>query len=323
MQTWQLQLKERCTRFHDQLEEGRREIPGVGELQDEAAEVERTAADLLEACRTYVEQLSTHQKDWTNMLRTNNSRTRELQAQLETLAREHQSLVGNAASPGRSRTRSQSNGDASTPRIGEVDSDDDIFFDAVEADAPGIVADTESCTKASLSGESTATKALGDEMKTAGAGPAVAIVTRRTRIPASPKLQLSLWSMIKSCVGKVQHSTETRLRFVDSHQSNASQQDLSRIAMPVNFNEPISFTQRLCEDLEYSDLLTRAANSKTPAERMVWVSAFTASGFASQAKSRTGKPFNPLLGETYELDRRAEQGWRAIAEQVSPPQLIC
>jgi hypothetical protein len=93
-------------------------------------------------------------------------------------------------------------------------------------------------------------------------------------------------------------------------------QDLSRIAMPVNFNEPISFAQRLCEDLEYSELLHRAASCTTSAERMVWVAAFTASGFATQAKKRTGKPFNPLLGETYELDRRAESGWRAVTEQV-------
>lgn len=27
--------------------------------------------------------------------------------------------------------------------------------------------------------------------------------------------------------------------------------DLSKIAMPVNFNEPLSFTQRLCEDMEH------------------------------------------------------------------------
>lgn len=32
---------------------------------------------------------------------------------------------------------------------------------------------------------------------------------------------------------------------------------------------------------------------------------------------RTNKPFNPLLGETYECDRMSDLGWRAISEQAS------
>jgi hypothetical protein len=51
------------------------------------------------------------------------------------------------------------------------------------------------------------------------------------------------------------------------------------------------------------------------AERLAWVSAFTMSGFASVV-SRTGKPFNPLLGETFELDCMHDRGWRAVLEQV-------
>ena len=31
---------------------------------------------------------------------------------------------------------------------------------------------------------------------------------------------------------------------------------------------------------------------------------------------RTGKPFNPLLGETFECDRTEDLGWRSFAEQV-------
>lgn len=36
---------------------------------------------------------------------------------------------------------------------------------------------------------------------------------------------------------------------------------------------------------------------------------------------RTAKPFNPLLGETYECDRSDDMGWRCVTEQVShhPP----
>lgn len=49
------------------------------------------------------------------------------------------------------------------------------------------------------------------------------------------------------------------------------------------------------------------------------VAAFAVSAVASQWE-RTGKPFNPLLGETYELIRE-DLGFRFISEQVShhPP----
>jgi hypothetical protein len=45
------------------------------------------------------------------------------------------------------------------------------------------------------------------------------------------------------------------------------------------------------------------------------VSAFTISSFSSGAW-RTGKPFNPLLGETFEFDRMATKGFRVVLEQV-------
>ena len=34
------------------------------------------------------------------------------------------------------------------------------------------------------------------------------------------------------------------------------------------------------------------------------------------AANRVNKPFNPMLGETYECDQRAELGWRCFMEQV-------
>ena len=33
--------------------------------------------------------------------------------------------------------------------------------------------------------------------------------------------------------------------------------------------------------------------------------------------TRSSKPFNPLLGETYECDRTEDYGWWAVAEQVN------
>uniref|UniRef100_A0A665USX5 Oxysterol-binding protein n=1 Tax=Echeneis naucrates TaxID=173247 RepID=A0A665USX5_ECHNA len=88
----------------------------------------------------------------------------------------------------------------------------------------------------------------------------------------------------------------------------------------VNFNEPLSMLQRLTEDLEYSGLLDRAARCDSSLEQMCLVAAFSVSSYSTTVH-RTAKPFNPLLGETYELDRLDEYGYRSISEQVShhPP----
>jgi len=39
--------------------------------------------------------------------------------------------------------------------------------------------------------------------------------------------------------------------------------------MPVQLNEPLNTLQRLCEELEYSELLDKAAHTQDPFERMV------------------------------------------------------
>ncbi|XP_057295894.1 oxysterol-binding protein 1-like isoform X2 [Hydractinia symbiolongicarpus] len=120
----------------------------------------------------------------------------------------------------------------------------------------------------------------------------------RRHIPNRPNANLNLWSIMKNCIGK----------------------ELTKIPMPVNFNEPLSMTQRLTEELEYSDLLDRAACCENSLEQICYIAAFSISCYASTA-IRTGKPFNPLLGETYECDRSADMGWTSLAEQVShhPP----
>ncbi|KAH0553918.1 oxysterol-binding protein-related protein 2 [Cotesia glomerata] len=93
--------------------------------------------------------------------------------------------------------------------------------------------------------------------------------------------------------------------------------DLSKIVMPVTFNEPLSFLQRVAEYMEYAKLLKLAAAEETPLKRLEYVSAFAVSALASNWE-RLGKPFNPLLGETYELER---EDFRILCEQVShhPP----
>ena len=72
--------------------------------------------------------------------------------------------------------------------------------------------------------------------------------------------------------------------------------------------------QRVVEDLEYRHLLDEAVLSDSPAEQMALVAAFIASGY-SATLSRESKPFNPLLGETFEW-QSADQSCRFLCEQV-------
>ena len=67
--------------------------------------------------------------------------------------------------------------------------------------------------------------------------------------------------------------------------------------------------QRLVEDFAYSEVLDKAAACTDDYEQMAYVAAFTVSSYCCTAV-RAGKPFNPLLGETYELDRREDMGFR-------------
>ena len=53
--------------------------------------------------------------------------------------------------------------------------------------------------------------------------------------------------------------------------------------------------QRLAEDFEYSYLLDLAAQRDDPCEQVAYLAAFIISGYSSTS-NRTGKPFNPLLG---------------------------
>lgn len=45
-------------------------------------------------------------------------------------------------------------------------------------------------------------------------------------------------------------------------------QELSKITMPVVFNEPISFLQRITEYMEYSELLENACLCNDPVDRL-------------------------------------------------------
>ncbi|XP_041466653.1 oxysterol-binding protein-related protein 1-like isoform X3 [Lytechinus variegatus] len=121
----------------------------------------------------------------------------------------------------------------------------------------------------------------------------------RVRLPAQmyKRDHMTLWTVLKQCMGK----------------------ELSKITMPVVFNEPLSFLQRCCEYIEHAHLLLKASMSDDPVDRMKFVTAFVVSASASNV-DRFGKPFNPLLGETYELTRE-DIDTKMLLEQVShhPP----
>ncbi|XP_061674880.1 oxysterol-binding protein-related protein 3 isoform X2 [Syngnathoides biaculeatus] len=127
---------------------------------------------------------------------------------------------------------------------------------------------------------------------------------RRSRLPSPGPdgSAVSLWNILRNNIGK----------------------DLSKVAMPAHLNEPLNTLQRLCEELEYSELLDRAAGTHNEFQRMVFIATFVVSGYASSFYRTGGKPFNPVLGETYECDR-PDKGFQFIAEQVShhPPISAC
>ncbi|XP_012078163.1 oxysterol-binding protein-related protein 1C isoform X2 [Jatropha curcas] len=123
-------------------------------------------------------------------------------------------------------------------------------------------------------------------------------VKRRKKLPDPVEKEkgISLWSMIKDNIGK----------------------DLTKVCLPVYFNEPLSSLQKCFEDLEYSYLLDRAyewGRRGNSLMRILNVAAFAVSGYAS-TEGRICKPFNPLLGETYEADY-PDKGIRFFSEKVS------
>jgi hypothetical protein len=95
--------------------------------------------------------------------------------------------------------------------------------------------------------------------------------------------------------------------------------DMTKMTLPVSFNEPTSLLQRVAEDMEYADLLGIAAERTDSMERLLYVAAYAISEYASTI-GRVAKPFNPLLGETFEYVR-PDKGYRFYVEQVShhPP----
>ncbi|KAJ5109781.1 ATP12 ATPase F1F0-assembly protein [Penicillium argentinense] len=181
----------------------------------------------------------------------------------------------------------------------DSESDSDEFFDAIDA---GEI-EVEDMTHA----EPEETEKPQDESTQARTDKASMIspsfkgyedpVRERLKMDNDNRPKISLWGILKSMIGK----------------------DMTKMTLPVSFNEPTSLLQRVAEDLEYTDLLDIAADRTDSMERLVYVASYAASEYASTI-GRVAKPFNPLLGETFEYVR-PDKGYRFFVEQVShhPP----
>jgi len=191
-----------------------------------------------------------------------------------------------------------------TSHLGEsIDgSTTDLFYDAEsDLEMSGDSSDDNSSLQEVNEGDSDSDEempALNDTRKTeTPIGPLGFNRRSRLPVPMPDGMQVSLWNVLRKNMGK----------------------DLTKVAMPVSFNEPLSALQKMAEDLEYSFLLDQAVATSN-VERMVNVATFALSCYGAEATRQGRKPFNPVLGETYEL-LRDDLGWKFCAEQVShhPP----
>ncbi|KAL8705578.1 MAG: hypothetical protein Q9201_001319 [Fulgogasparrea decipioides] len=193
---------------------------------------------------------------------------------------------------------------ADLTEISDLDSDDDEeFFDAVDAGEVEIIEAMPPSSPNEAEAEA-ARQPLREDGRERKQAEIISSfkgyedpVRTRLKLDTDDRPKISLWGILKSMIGK----------------------DMTKMTLPVSFNEPTSLLQRVAEDMEYTDLLDTAADRLDSTERMVYVAAFAASEYASTI-GRVAKPFNPLLGETYEYVR-PDKGYRFFIEQVShhPP----
>ncbi|XP_054629198.1 oxysterol-binding protein 2 isoform X2 [Dunckerocampus dactyliophorus] len=275
-----------------------------------------TSNAMINACRDFLELAETHSRRWQRALQYEREQRTHLEETIEQLAKQHNSLERawrEAPTLASSTPSAPTNKKGSERPLKEDASDEDEdteYFDAME-DSPAFITVTATDNTQHRRSQSSLSGASGgnsyDWNQDDHISPSCNDVSgkelqprrqRRTRVPDKPNYSLNLWSIMKNCIGK----------------------ELSKIPMPVNFNEPLSMLQRLTEDLEYHELLDKAARCDSSLEQMCLVAAFSVSSYSTTVH-RTAKPFNPLLGETYELDRLEEFGYRSLCEQVShhPP----
>ncbi|KAL6909430.1 hypothetical protein ACP4OV_001711 [Aristida adscensionis] len=226
-----------------------------------------------------------------------------------TLVDESQRQSKEYGSTSKSRNEKCSEGSASEsddynepqdPAEEETDDDENIYFDTKDFLSSSSFKSSGSDFQRSEAGsddeDDYPMDGIDPSMKSVGIS--YPYVRRRKKLPDPVEKEkgVSLWSMIKDNIGK----------------------DLTKVCLPVYFNEPLSSLQKCFEDLEYSYLIDRASEwgkRGNSLMRILSVAAFAVSGYAS-TDGRSCKPFNPLLGETYEADY-PDKGLRFFSEKVS------
>ena len=258
--------------------------PELQQIQKEIGTFKVTANAMADSSSRFMRDISVEEEKWGRMLKLEVTKRARLEQTVEQLAQQHNHLERRASLIGRGMNLKVSD-------KGEILADDDDRARESDED-DGEFYDAHEYVESETSHVELSRKATQ-----------LALVknkkVHRTRVPDRSTKSYSLWPIMKNCIGK----------------------DLSKIPMPVFFNEPLSFLQRLGEDIEYCDLLHKAAECESSLERMTYVAAFTMSSYCTTT-IRTGKPFNPMLGETFELDRLQDDlGVRVLTEQVShhPP----
>lgn len=111
-----------------------------------------------------------------------------------------------------------------------------------------------------------------------------------------PKVKPSLWSIIKDSIGK----------------------DLTKVSVPVYFNDPTNFLMRSAITMEYNHtFLNKACEEPDSLKRLCYITGHMMVSYSSAEKMAT-KPFNPILNETFEY---FTDDYKFVSEQVShhPP----
>nr|XP_033491999.1 oxysterol-binding protein-related protein 1-like isoform X1 [Epinephelus lanceolatus]XP_033492000.1 oxysterol-binding protein-related protein 1-like isoform X1 [Epinephelus lanceolatus] len=268
-----------------------------------AKETSELSVETCAALQLCLELLSKQEEVWSLKLEQEVEKNKALTEALQTLATEHHNLKQSLCKIRRSSTLSTLTGDDFYDALSESESELSVSgFLSVASHSCEEDEGRDTPLLSSLRHPS----ALRGPAGMSGEGnhgnqPAQhnGVKKHRTSLPAPmfSRNDVSIWSILKKCIGM----------------------ELSKIAMPVIFNEPLSFLQRLTEYMEHTYLIQQANATTDSVERMKCVAAFAVSAVASQWE-RTGKPFNPLLGETYELIRE-DLGFKWLSEQVShhPP----
>ena len=185
--------------------------------------------------------------------------------------------------------------DLSSPPMRSGAAEEDVFYDADEI----VISDvSESDYAAAESGEDEfpssreETEVEGD-LSSLVIAPTTAAQYRTTLPVTVGPCTVSLASILRKSIGK----------------------DSSGRSMPVGINEPLSALQRMCEELEYVELLDKAAQcEEDQVLQMAYVVAYAVSAYSSLACRADRKPFNPMLGETFEW---VDGDLRFVSEKVA------